>query len=96
MDRIIKLFAVVFVIGVGTTAIFLKSQPLSVEENLILKNIEALASNEIDSDAGLGGGKIKCYGVIKDEDAGPYTVTKCSTCMDVKCSDYTDSAKCSK
>lgn len=89
-----SLFASVFAFFAVTTTVALKQQNMSLEEEFLLKNVEALSNDEMDGDSEAG--KIKCYVVIKDENSGPYTVPKCSVCMDVTCSDYTDSKKCKK
>lgn len=86
-----KFFVLMFVFVVA--AIAFKSQALTIEDEFLFKNIEALASDENDDSAGRG---IKCYSVIKNEDEGPYSVTRCSTCMDVKCTDYSESSRCNK
>ena len=76
-----------------TTNICLKGNWRYGDFAFTLDNIEALASN---SESGLGGSRIDCYNVIANADSGSFTVVKCSTCMDVKCSDYSNSEKCRK
>ena len=85
----LKIFILLFVFS----AIVFQSQVFINGNKFLLKNVEALASDQNDDLAGKGK---KCYSVIKNLDEGPYSVTRCSTCMDVKCTDYSESAKCVK
>lgn len=86
-------------IGTGAVMNYLKAQqPEQQMSDLTLANLEAMAF--IDPDLDLGGdsegGKIDCYGALVDAGCGHITITKCSTCLDETCTDYSDSAKCKK
>lgn len=88
------LFVSVFAFCAVITYMSLKQQKMSLEEEFLLKNVEALSNGEMDGDAEAG--KIKCYVVVSDKNSGPYSVPKCSICMDVTCTDYSDAKKCKK
>lgn len=86
---------------------YLKAQtPMSAQDELTLANLEALAvlppfGPDLDPDLGgwgIGGeaGRIECYNVLYYAGMGRITVTKCSTCTEETCSDYTSRAKCRK
>ncbi|WP_294593588.1 hypothetical protein [uncultured Rikenella sp.] len=82
---------------------YLKAQtPMSAQDELTLANLEALAVlPPFGPDLGgwgIGGeaGRIECYNVLYYAGMGRITVTKCSTCTEETCSDYTSRAKCRK
>lgn len=86
-----KFLPFVAMVLIGINVYVLNARKASVETDWILENIDALAMTEGESE-----GRLICYSVIKDEGYGSFTVTKCSSCMDVRCTDYSTSSKCKK
>lgn len=81
---------VALLLGVGISLLHLMPQEESVEL-LTLKNVEAIASGETDSE-----GRITCYSSFIGKDNGNKTVKDCGDCMDVDCIDASDKGKCKK
>ncbi|MFI3262416.1 MAG: hypothetical protein R3Y26_05860 [Rikenellaceae bacterium] len=64
---------------------------MTEHERMAIANIEALSS-----DGEAEGSRISCSSTIVNENSGTITKTKCSTCLDVLCTDYSSSSTCKK
>lgn len=74
--------------GVGLIHFISKKEALDI---LVLKNIEAIAADETDSE-----GRITCYASFIGKGQGSKTVKDCGDCMDTDCIDCSDKGKCKK
>ena len=84
-------------IGAGAVTNYLRAQqPEQQMSDLTLANIEAMAYIDTELGGDSEGGKIDCYGALANAGSGHITITKCSTCMDESCTDYSDRARCRK
>lgn len=88
-----RILAGVLIIG-ASVGFYLNANQATEISDWSLANVEALATSETGGDS--EGNKLICYSVIQDENYGRFTVTKCSSCMDVRCSDYSVSSQCKK